>query len=236
MNAFSRNSRHGGSIAAALLVSTLAGASAMAQSLPAATAGSPSAPVTAPLATDIRDIRGPRPITSPWIIPLISMTALLAFGGIYGAWAWNRRRVRQNSKRPLDIALERLSIAEEWMKPSLARKFSIEVSSAVRDYIEGCFDVRAAHLTTDEFLHQMLEPADALLTAHRSLLDNFLQTCDLAKFGGWNLSAADMETLRAGALRFVSESAPAAAAPAAAPGASRPSSTASATYAAFPST
>jgi hypothetical protein len=208
----------------------------MAQSLPAATAGSPSAPVTAPLATDIRDIRGPRPITSPWIIPLISMTALLAFGGIYGAWAWNRRRVRQNSKRPLDIALERLSIAEEWMKPSLARKFSIEVSSAVRDYIEGCFDVRAAHLTTDEFLHQMLEPADALLTAHRSLLDNFLQTCDLAKFGGWNLSAADMETLRAGALRFVSESAPAAAAPAAAPGASRPSSTASATYAAFPST
>ena len=77
----------------------------------------------------------------------------------------------------------------------------------MRDYIESRFDLRAAHLTTDEFLHQLLEPADSRLAAHRSLLDNFLQTCDLAKFGGWNLAATDMEAMLQSARRFIVEAA-----------------------------
>jgi len=181
---------------AALLVSTLGAAAVTSQSIP-----------VAPAAVDIRDIRGPEPFTSPWSVPLVAMTVLLFLGGSYGAWAWNRRRVRQTRQGPLEIALQRLAKARELMTPQLGREFSIELSSAVRDYIESRFDVRATHLTTHEFLYQLLQPADALLTVHRSLLDNFLQTCDLAKFGGWNLVPADMEDMLESARRFVMESA-----------------------------
>jgi hypothetical protein len=93
------------------------------------------------------------------------------------------------------------------MLPELGRDFSIEVSSTAREYIESRFGVRAAHLTTDEFLRESLASPDPVLAANRALLADFLESCDLAKFGGWNLSVQHMETMLQGALRFVIESA-----------------------------
>jgi hypothetical protein len=217
MKTHSLTSNRAAFAATALCALLLAAQAASAQSPPAAPA--PATPTAAPTAaqyagvtaaaSDIRDIRGPKPITSPWLMPLIAVTVLSAAGGAYAAWAWNRRRFREASKRPLDIALERLERARPLMLmvPPRAREFSIEVSSAVRDYIEGRFALRAAHLTTDEFLHQLLEPVDSLLAGHRSLLDHFLQTCDLAKFGGWNLAPVDMEAMLQSARQFIVESA-----------------------------
>jgi hypothetical protein len=199
-------------VIAALLALMSAAQVASAQSMPspgaplARTAAAPHTGVPAP-AADIRDIRGPKPLPSPWLIPLIAAAVLAAAGGAYAAWTWNRRRSRQPAKQPLDIALERLDQARLLMVARRGREFSIEVSSAVRDFIESRFDLRAAHLTTDEFLHRLVEPADALLAAHRSLLDHFLQTCDLAKFGGWNLAANDMEAMWESARQFIVESA-----------------------------
>jgi hypothetical protein len=210
---------------------------------PAATAAAPLSSASAATSTaDIRDIRGPKRLGAGWTLPIVVLAGLLVGGAAYGSYAWSRRRRAPLPRTPAEVALARLAAAQALIEAGAGREFSIEVSSIVRDYIETQFEVRAAHRTTDEFLHDLLDaaarfdPAQRALTAHRDSLAGFLETCDLAKFGGWNLSAADMETLRAGALRFVSESAPAAAAPAAAPGASRPSSTASTTYAAFPST
>jgi hypothetical protein len=156
---------------------------------------------------DIHDIRGPKPIPSPWLAPLIAATVLLAAGGGYAAWVWNRRRLLEPGSQPLDIALARLDQVRQLMDPPRGREFSIEVSGAVRDYIESRFGLRAAHLTTDEFLHQLLEPTESSLSAHRVSLDNFLQTCDLAKFGGWNLDAADMEAMLQSARQFIVASA-----------------------------
>jgi hypothetical protein len=191
-------------------------------------------------AIDIRDIRGPKAIASPWPPLLIALTVLTATGGAYAAWAWNRRRFREASKRPLDLALDRLDKARLLMLPQRGRDFSIEVSGAIRDYIERSFDLRAAHLTTDEFLREVQRQVDAPLAAHRSLLDDFLQTCDLAKFGGWNLATADMETMMQAARRFVVESAESAAhrPPVAADPRpdQRPTSTPRETYVSLPST
>jgi len=94
------------------------------------------------------------------------------------------------------------------MQQGLGREFSIEVSSTVREYIESRFRLMAAHRTTDEFLHDLLQSTDPVLAAHRTLLENFLQSCDLAKFGGGNLSIETMEALLHSAQRFVVESAP----------------------------
>jgi len=93
------------------------------------------------------------------------------------------------------------------MLPALGRDFSIEVSSIAREYIESRFRVMAAHLTTHEFLHDSLGSRDPVLAAHRALLADFLEACDLAKFGGWNLSMSNMESMLQSARRFVVESA-----------------------------
>jgi hypothetical protein len=93
------------------------------------------------------------------------------------------------------------------MQPEFGRDFSIEVSSIMREYIESRFQVMAAHLTTHEFLHDSLGSRDPVLAAHRALLADFLETCDLAKFGGWNLSPQTMETMLQTARRFVVDSA-----------------------------
>jgi hypothetical protein len=183
--------------------------SAQAQAMQATPANQMPAPRNGAIASseDIRDIRGPKPIASPWLIPLLAMAALLAAASGYAAWRWDRRRRNAVAKLPSEIALERLEQARLLMHPSGAREFSIEVSSIVRDYIESRFSVMAAHRTTDEFLRDLLQSAHSSLAANRELLAEFLQTCDLAKFGGWNLPTSNMEAMLQGARRFVIESA-----------------------------
>ena len=68
------------------------------------------------------------------------------------------------------MALERLEAARALMQPGRAREFSIEVSDIVREYIEERFQVMAAHRTTDEFLHDLLDFRGSGLAAHRALL------------------------------------------------------------------
>jgi hypothetical protein len=204
----SRHSRlqTGRPAAAALLLLMLGVHTALAQA-PSVnqTVSRPTGAIAAP--EDIRDIRGPKPIASAWVIPLLAIAGLLVAGSGYAAWRWNLRRRHAVAKLPSQIALERLEQARAFMHPSGGREFSIEVSSIVRDYIESRYRVMAAHRTTDEFLHDLLESADSSLETHRELLADFLQSCDLAKFGGWNLPQVNMEAMLQGARRFVIESA-----------------------------
>jgi hypothetical protein len=164
---------------------------------------SPTA-VTATGNEDIRDIRGPRAIPSPelWFLWLAGGAALAAL--VYGSWRWYRH-ARNAPKLPYEIALARLERARALMTPSTARDFSIEVSEIVRSYIEARFRVRAARQTTEEFLHNLLEPSDALLAGHRELLGDFLNHCDLAKFARWILSLEEMESMYSSVHVFISE-------------------------------
>jgi hypothetical protein len=190
---------------AVLGLALLAGHAALAQA-PAAAPNAPSIPGVASQSADIRDIRPPKAMPSPWLMPLVVLTGLLAMGGGVAAWNWNRRRLRTAGVQPWELALERLEGARELMQPDRGREFSIEVSDVVRGYIESRFEVRAAHLTTHEFLHALLENSHSLLAGHHGLLENFLETCDLGKFGGWQLAASDMERMLQSARRFVLES------------------------------
>jgi len=151
---------------------------------------------------DIRDIRGPKHITSPWLWPLWFAGGVALAGLLYAAWLWNRRRTTA-ALLPYEIALARLEAARALMQPENAREFSITVSEIVRHYIEERFQVRAERRTTEEFLHDLLEPSDALLKGHRALLSDFLCHCDLAKFARWILSLDEMETMLTSAHTFV---------------------------------
>jgi hypothetical protein len=174
------------------------GPSAARTALPgAATAAGSTVP-----ADDIRDIRGPKPIVSPWLMWSLVGAGILAV--LLGFVLWRRIKGRRApEKSDFEVALARLEAARALMQPGRAREFSIEVSGIVREYIERRFDVMAAHRTTFEFLHDRVLSADPSLAAHRELLGEFLQSCDLAKFGGWNLSTDEMDTMLEGARRFV---------------------------------
>jgi Domain of unknown function (DUF4381) len=152
---------------------------------------------------DIRDIRGPKPLASPWLVWALIGAGILAVLLAFALWMWIKRRRRAPEMPDFAVALGRLEAARALMQPGRGREFSIEVSGIVREYIERRFNVMAAHRTTHEFLHDLVQSADPSLAAHRDLLGEFLQSCDLAKFGGWNLSTAQMDTMLEGARRFI---------------------------------
>ncbi len=203
-------------VQAALLGAALACRAVPAGAQPSAGTPAVSAPVTgapapqaatsasaAASAEDIRDIRGPKPVASPWVLwSLIGGGVLAALLG-YLSWRWIKRRRQAPATPDFEVALARLEAARALMQPGRARDFSIEVSAAVREYIERRFRVMAAHRTTHEFLHDLVLSSNPGLAAHRELLGEFLQSCDLAKFGGWNLEIDQMTTMLESARRFI---------------------------------
>jgi hypothetical protein len=156
---------------------------------------------------DIRDIRGPKPIYPPWLVPAIIAAVVLLVIGAYAAWRWLERRRRPRALLPFELALQRLEEIRALMQPAQAREFSIAVSDVVRRYIEQRFDVTATHRTTEEFLHDLLDGSHAALVRHRALLSEFLHQCDLVKFAGMSLTLPSMESLHRSARAFVLETA-----------------------------
>jgi hypothetical protein len=177
---------------------------------PAGTAPADAASAASSAATiveDIRDIRGPKFVYPPWVLPAVMVAVvLLALAG-YALWRWLKRRRRPRALLPFELALKRLEDIRALMQPAQAREFSIAVSDVVRGYIEQRFDATATHRTTEEFLHDLLGGSHAALLRHRALLSEFLHQCDLVKFAGMSLTVQSMESLHESARAFVLETA-----------------------------
>ncbi len=156
----------------------------------------------APVAEDIRDIRGPIYVLPAWVLPALAAGVLLVALGSYGIW----RRRRNRAPRillPHEAALQRLDEIGALMQPARAREFSIAASDIVRLYIEQRFKVTATRRTTEEFLRDLLGSSDAALAEHRGLLGEFLHQCDFVKFASQSLTQRNMESLRESARAFV---------------------------------
>jgi hypothetical protein len=198
--------RHGACtiLSAALATGFLAGV-ALAQAPPAT-------PPAVSTTQDIRDIRGPKPLESSWLLPALAGALALGVAAGCAAWALRRRR-KFRVKQPHEIALDRLLSARSFMREGGSREFSIVVSGIVREYIESAFGIIATHLTTHEFLSELLQSSHDAVARSRPLLADFLESCDLAKFGGWHLTLSAMDGMYESASRFVVESAAAQAQP-----------------------
>lgn len=178
-----------------------------AAALPQGSAAAPDGSSPPDASEDIRDIRGPKYLPPPWLIPAIIAGMLaLALAG-YGLWRWLKRRQRPRVLSLFEAALQRLEELRPLMQTARAREFSIGVSDIVRGYIEQRFDATAAHRTTEEFLHDLLETSNPALARHRPVLSEFLHQCDLVKFAGVSLSLQNMEALQQSARAFVIETA-----------------------------
>jgi hypothetical protein len=202
------------------LLLTAAGASALTPAAPAGnvpvakapatqTTLTPAAPMASPVfpaGEDIRDIRQPRHLPTPWLWTVIAagVITLIAVGLALRRWLYHGKFFQP---RPHEIALQYLEEARQLIDPDHAREYCFEVSKIVRRYIEERFNLHAPQFTTEEFLHELAESPEALLAAHRLLLGNFLQHCDLAKFAGWYYCRPDLEAMHLSAIEFVQQTA-----------------------------
>jgi hypothetical protein len=140
-------------------------------------------PIGSAPATDIRDIRGPIVIASVWsalwtVVGIAALALALAIA-IY----WLVRRVRKGrTKTAAQLAIERLERARLMAREGRAVEFGFEISETVREYIQARFELRAPHLTTEEFLYELLSAGDSPVARHREALGEFLGACDLVKF------------------------------------------------------
>jgi hypothetical protein len=158
--------------------------------------------IAAPVAEDIRDIRGPIYLLPGWVLPALIGGAVLVALGLYGLWRARRKRTAR-ALLPHELALQRLEEISALMQPARAREFSIAASDIVRLYIEQRFAVTATRRTTEEFLRDLLGSSDAALARHQGLLGEFLHQCDIVKFAAQSLTLQNMESLRQSARAFV---------------------------------
>jgi Domain of unknown function (DUF4381) len=140
-------------------------------------------------------------LISPWLIFLIAFAALSLAGLV--VWLFMRRRKPSlPPKLPREMALEeleRISGAIERMSPY---QFSIRVSDILRKYVTQQYGLPATRQTSIEFL-TALAKVSPFSAEEKSLLEDFLNRCDLIKFARYEATTSDSELLLGEAIRFV---------------------------------
>jgi hypothetical protein len=154
---------------------------------------------------DIMDIRGPQVFgfwetNGYWAIPAIIL-ALAILGLIL---YFVLRKKPEAPLSPYQRAQIALGEASALISNSDDKTFSIAVSDALRQYLEGAFSIRAPEQTTEEFL-QYASKDKRISEEALSILSRFLSLCDLAKFARHAFGTDERQELLDTARRFVDE-------------------------------
>ena len=136
-----------------------------------------------------------------WAIFLASFVGLCLIGLI--VWLFTRKRKPAlPPKTPQEIALEELeSIAAE-IETTNPYQFSIRVSDILRRYVTHQYGLPLTRQTSIEFLNSLAKAA-SFSANEKSLLEDFLNRCDLIKFARYDATSADSHLLLEEATRFV---------------------------------
>jgi hypothetical protein len=137
----------------------------------------------------------------PWVIVAGILIALLLCG-LLGWWIrrrWQRPKPQPSPReRTLDL-LQRISGEIETLSPY---QFSIRVSDILRRYVTDQFQLPVTRQTSVEFL-AALTKASPFSEDEKSLLEDFLNRCDLIKFARYDATTEDSRLLLEEATRFV---------------------------------
>ena len=137
----------------------------------------------------------------PWVIFAGVLVALILCGLL--AW-WIRRRWQKPKPQPsprertLEL-LDRISGEMETLSPY---QFSIRVSDILRRYVTDQYQLPVTRQTSVEFL-AALTKASPFSEDEKSLLEDFLNRCDLIKFARYDATTEDSRLLLEEATRFV---------------------------------
>ena len=137
----------------------------------------------------------------PWVYYLAAIAGLILLGLI--AW-WIRKRslrpkpVRSARERALD-ALEQVG---DEIEVSTPYQFSIAVSDILRSYVTEQYQLPVTRQTSVEFLASLAKHSP-FSADETSLLEDFLERCDLIKFARYDATPQDSRLLLEEATRFV---------------------------------
>jgi len=163
---------------------------------------------------DIHDIRGPIEIFSIWNWVFISLTSLIILVVGFFLIKWIIKRSRKNHQEteatefilpPYEQALNQLVEARKLMRPGMDKELSVELSNAIRIYLEREYTLPAPEKTTEEFLLEIRD-GSTFYGKQLELLASFLEMCDLAKFAKYNFSPTDQGKLYKKAVDFLEHS------------------------------
>jgi hypothetical protein len=139
-----------------------------------------------------------------WVWWLL-LAALLAALGV-ASWLWWLKKRVEITIPPLVPphvrARQRLEAALGLLHDP--RLFAIEVSDALRVYLEERFLLHAPERTTEEFLLE-LQDSKHLNLEQKQALAEFLASCDLVKFARYEPTETALRELHESALRLVDE-------------------------------
>ena len=140
-------------------------------------------------------------LVPPWVYYIGAIAAL----GLLGLMAWWIRKrslrpkpVRSARERALD-ALDQVGNEIEVLTPY---QFSIAVSDILRGYVTEQYQLPVTRQTSVEFLASLARHS-SFSADETSLLQDFLERCDLIKFARYDATTQDSRLLLEEATRFV---------------------------------
>jgi Domain of unknown function (DUF4381) len=137
----------------------------------------------------------------PWVIFAGALVALL-LAGLLGWWIrrrWQRPGPQPSPRERTLELLDRISREIETLSPY---QFSIHVSDILRRYVTDQYQLPVTRQTSVEFL-AALTKASPFSEDEKSLLEDFLNRCDLIKFARYDATTDDSRLLLEEATRFV---------------------------------
>src|SRR6201982_4107664 len=119
------------------------------------------------------------------------------------AWLFAKhRKPPLPPKLPREVALEQLDRIRGEIERMSPYQFSIRVSDILRGYVTQQYGLPATRQTSIEFLTAVAKVSPFSLE-EKSLLEDFLNRCDLIKFARYEASSYDSQLLLGEAFRFV---------------------------------
>jgi Domain of unknown function (DUF4381) len=155
------------------------------------------------IAQEFHDIAPPLDysLIPPWLIFLGVFVSLTLVGLLIWLVARSFRR-----PAPLELPRERALAMLEQMRSEIERtnsyRFSIRVSDILRHYVTEQFNLPVTRQTSVEFL-TALSQASPFSEDEKSLLEDFLNRCDLIKFARYEATSEASQLLLDEAVRFV---------------------------------
>ena len=160
-------------------------------------------PVLLVLAEEFHDIAPPvdYSLIPPWLVFVITFV-ILSLLGLVVWWFVRRQKPEPPPKLPREIALGELEQIRREIEKMSPYQFSIRVSDILRRYVTQQYGLPATRQTSIEFLTAAAK-APAFSSDEKSLLEDFLNRCDLIKFAKYEATTSDSELLLEEAIRFV---------------------------------
>jgi Domain of unknown function (DUF4381) len=155
------------------------------------------------LAEEFHDIAPPvdYSLIPPWLIFLGVFVSLTVIGLLVWFIARTLRR-----PAPIQSPRDRALAILQQMRPEIEKldpyRFSIRVSDILRHYVMEQFNLPVTRQTSVEFLAGVRR-SSPFSEDEKSLLEDFLNRCDLIKFARYEATSSDSQLLLDEAFRFV---------------------------------